>query len=71
MTVRIVAHSDYMNKTLGLCGKFDGLSTTDRIGRDGLHKTTLAEMAQSWNEESGDCLPNEIPDSTPRCTEVY
>ena len=59
-----------MNKTAGLCGNFDGFSNNDKVGRDGLHKTTLAELAQSWNEEAGDCKPNDSPESEQKCDEV-
>ena len=64
----IEVHHSYMNRTQGLCGLFDGKSNNDRMGSDGLVKSTLIEMAQSWNEEAGDCRV-EFP-HRPYCVEV-
>ena len=68
--MRIEASSDYINRTSGLCGKFDGHSNDDRLGRDGLHKTTLSELAQSWNEEEGDCKVSDDKEHASKCEEV-
>ena len=69
LTLRLEAKSCLMNKTASLCGSFDGISTNERIGRNGLQKTTLAEMAASWNEDD-DCKPEDIPDPSVKCDEV-
>ena len=70
LTIRIEASSEYINRTQGLCGRFDGHSNDDRLGRDGLHKTTLSELAQSWNEEEGDCKVSDDKEHASKCEEV-
>ena len=70
LTIRIEVSSDYLNRTAGICGRFDGKSNDDRLGRDGLHKTTLTELAQSWNEEEGECKVSDDHETGTKCEEV-
>ena len=69
MTVKIEVSKDYLNRTSGLCGRFDGMSNNDKLGRDGLHKATLQELAESWNEED-DCTLSDDPEGHEKCEEV-
>ena len=70
LTLRIEVSNEYINRTSGLCGKFDGISSNDRMGSDGLLKTTLTELAQSWNVEAGHCSVGEFPHEK-MCEEVF
>ena len=67
--MKIEVEKQYMNRTAGICGSFDGNSNNDRMGPDGLYKTTLSELAESWNEEKGDCKAN-TGEPNSKCEEV-
>ena len=70
LTLRIEASHEYINRTSGLCGQFDGASNDDRIGSDGLQKTTLNELAQSWVEDQSECAVAPWPFHLRGCVEV-
>ncbi|KAH9489453.1 hypothetical protein Btru_046229, partial [Bulinus truncatus] len=54
-TLTIVVSKDLINKTSGLCGKFDLNSLNDNVGSDNWPKPTLHSLADSWVVNRFDC----------------
>ena len=58
-----------MNKTAGLCGRFNNNNMDDLIGSDNLVKDSMSKMAESWIENPDKCVKREKP-VPPHCEKV-